>query len=122
MQVFRVCGVRQILYVFSLYHNSDLEDQTPDCLLTSMAAVVQAEDVRASFLFADNLNGNHQEWMAIIRSGWQSSGVDGHHQEWMAIIRSGWPSSGVVGHYSFWHSDLNQSHKLIPSNSLVTIT
>ena len=33
-----------------------------DCLLTSMAAV-QAEDVRASFLFVGDLNGHHQEWL-----------------------------------------------------------
>ena len=32
------------------------------CLLTSMAAV-QAEDVRASFLFVGDLNGHHQEWL-----------------------------------------------------------
>ena len=56
MLVFRVCGVRQNLYVFSLYRNA------VDCLLTSMAAV-QAEDVRASFLFVGDLNGHHQEWL-----------------------------------------------------------
>ena len=33
-----------------------------ECLLTSMAAV-QAEDVRASFLFVGDLNGHHQEWL-----------------------------------------------------------
>ena len=51
-----VCGVRQNLYVYSLYHNPDLDDRIFDCLLASMAAV-QAEDVRASFLFV--LNGHH---------------------------------------------------------------
>ena len=60
MVVFRVCGVRQNLYVFSLYRNPDLDDRISDCLLTSMAAV-QAEDVRASFLFVGDLNGHHQE-------------------------------------------------------------
>ena len=45
MLVFRVCGMRQNLYVFSLYRNPDLDDRIFDCLLTSMAAV-QAEDVR----------------------------------------------------------------------------
>ena len=39
MMVFRVCGVRQNLYVFSLYRNPDLDDRIFDCLLTSMAAV-----------------------------------------------------------------------------------
>ena len=53
-------GVRQNLYVHSLYRNPDLDDQIFDCLLASMAAV-QAEDVRASFLFVSDLNGHHQE-------------------------------------------------------------
>ena len=44
---FRVCGVRQNLYVYSLYRNPDLDDRIFYCLLTSMAAV-QAEDVHAS--------------------------------------------------------------------------
>ena len=54
--------VRDRTYVFSLYRNPDLDDRNFDCLLTSMAAV-QAEDVRASFLFAGELNGHHQEWL-----------------------------------------------------------
>ena len=62
MLVFRVCGVRQNLYVYSLYRNPDLDDRIFDCLLTSMATV-QAEDVRASFLFVGDLNGHHQEWL-----------------------------------------------------------
>ena len=49
MLVFRVCGMRQNLYVYSLYCNPDLDDWIFDCLLSSMAAV-QAEDVCASFL------------------------------------------------------------------------
>ena len=39
MLFFRVCGVRQNLYVFSLYYNHDLDDQILDCLLASVAAV-----------------------------------------------------------------------------------
>ena len=62
MLVFRVCGVRQNLYVYSLYLDPDLDDRIFDCLLTSMAAV-QAEDVRASLLFVGDLNGHHQEWL-----------------------------------------------------------
>ena len=62
MLVFRVCGVRQNFYVFSLYRNPDPNDRIFDCLLTSMAAV-QAEDVRASFLFVGDLNGHHREWL-----------------------------------------------------------
>ena len=54
--------VRDRTFVYSLYRNPDLEDWFFDCLLSSMAAV-QAEDVRASFLFVGDLNGYHQEWL-----------------------------------------------------------
>ena len=60
--VFRVCGARQKLYLFSLYRNPDRDDRIFDSLLTSMASV-KAEDVGASFLFAGDLNGHHQEWL-----------------------------------------------------------
>ena len=62
MLFFRFCGVRQNLYVDSLYRNPDLDDRIFDCLVASMA-VVQAEDVRAYFLFVGDLNGHHQECM-----------------------------------------------------------
>ena len=39
MLVFRVCGMRQNLYVYSLYRNRDLDNRIFDCLLASMAAV-----------------------------------------------------------------------------------
>ena len=61
MLVFRYCVERQNLYV-QLYRNPDLDDRIFDYLLTSMAAV-QAEDVRASFLFVGDFNGHHQEWL-----------------------------------------------------------
>ena len=38
MVVFRVCGVRQNLSVFSHYGNPDLDDRIFDGLLVSMAA------------------------------------------------------------------------------------
>ena len=60
MLVVRVCGLRQNFYVCSLYRNPEEDDLIYDCLLTSMAAV-QAEDVRASFLFVGDLNGHHQD-------------------------------------------------------------
>ena len=60
--VFRVCGVRQKLYVYSLHRNPDLDDRIFDCLLASMAAV-QTEDILTSFLFVGDLNGHHQEWL-----------------------------------------------------------
>ena len=52
---FRVCGVRQNLYVYNLYRNPDLDDQIFDCLLASMAAV-QAEDVLSVSLWNDLAN------------------------------------------------------------------
>ena len=54
--------MKQNLYVYSLYRNLDLDYRIFDCLLASMAAV-QAEDVRASFLFEGDLNCHHQEWL-----------------------------------------------------------
>ena len=60
--VFMVYGVRQNLYVFSLYRNPDIDDRIFDCLLASIAAV-QADDVRASFLFVSDLNSHHQEFL-----------------------------------------------------------
>ena len=48
--------------MYSLYLNPDLDDRIFYCLLISMVAV-QAEDVRASFLFVGDLNGHHQEWL-----------------------------------------------------------
>ena len=62
MLFFRVCGVRQNLYVNSLFRNPDLDDRIFDCLLASMAAV-QAEDVRSFFLLVGDFNGHHQEWL-----------------------------------------------------------
>ena len=62
MLVFSVCGVRQNLYVSSLYRNPNLDDRIFDCLLAPMAAV-QAKDVRALFLFVGDLNGHHPEWL-----------------------------------------------------------
>ena len=60
MLVFRVCGTRQNLYVFSIYCNPDLGDRIFVCLLTSIAAV-QAEDVRPSFLIVGDLNPYRHE-------------------------------------------------------------
>ena len=39
IMVFMVCGVRQNLYVFSLYHNPNLDDWIFYCLLASISAV-----------------------------------------------------------------------------------
>ena len=65
MQVFRVCGGRQNLYVFSLYRNPDLDDRIFNCLLASMVSV-QAGDVHASFLFVGDFNRDHQEWLGSM--------------------------------------------------------
>ena len=76
MLVFRVCGARQNLYVFSLYRNPDVDDRMFDCLLTSMAAV-QAEHVRASLFHVCG-------WFE-----WPSSGVVGfynHKSSWCCSL------------------------------------
>ena len=65
MLVFRTSGVRQNLYVYSLYHNRDLEDRIFDCSLASMAAM-QAEEVRTSLQFVGDLNGHHQKWLGSM--------------------------------------------------------
>ena len=44
--------------MYSLYRNPDPDDRIFDCLLASMAAV-QAEDLRAAFLFVGDSNGHH---------------------------------------------------------------
>ena len=62
MLFFRVCGVRQNLCVNNFYRSPDLDDRFFYCLLASTAAV-QAEDIRAAFLFVGHLNGHHQEWL-----------------------------------------------------------
>ena len=67
MLVFMVRGVKQNLYVFSLYRSPDLDDRIFDCLLASIAAV-QTEDMRASFLFLGDLNVRHQEWLGSTTS------------------------------------------------------
>ena len=60
MMVRMVCGMRQNLYLYSLYHNPDLDNRIFYCLLASMAAM-QAENFRASFLFVGDLNFHLQE-------------------------------------------------------------
>ena len=79
MLVVRVCGLRQNFYVYSLYRNPDQNDRIYGCLLTSMAAV-QAEDVRASFLFVDDLNGHHQEWLGSATTNSHGVAVSGCDQ------------------------------------------
>ena len=48
--------------MFSLYINLYLDGRIFDYLRTSMAAV-QAEDVRAYYLFVGDVNGHHHERM-----------------------------------------------------------
>ena len=99
MLVFKVCWVRQNLYVFSLYHNPDLDDRIFECLLTSKAAV-QAEDVRASFLFVGDLNGHHQEWFGSATTN--QLGVQPLTSQ-LCLVATSWLSSRpmyVVEHLS----------------------
>ena len=74
MLFFRVCGVRQNIYGFSLYRNPDLDDRISYSLLTSMA-VVQAEDMCACFLFVGDLNAHHAGVVGFYnhKSSWRFS-------------------------------------------------
>ena len=75
----RVCASRQSSYVFSLYHNIDLDDQIFYCLQASMAAM-QPEDIHASFLFVGDFNGHHLEWLgSSTLSGCDRSVVGSTH-------------------------------------------
>ena len=71
---FRVCGVRQNLYVYSLYRNPDLDDWIFDCLLASMAAVQAGMSVPLSCLWVIRMD--------IIRSVW----VYDHEQSWSCCL------------------------------------
>ena len=54
--------MRQNLYVYSLYHNPDLDDRIFYCLLASMAACRLKMSMHLS-LFVGDLNGHHQKWL-----------------------------------------------------------
>ena len=53
--------MRHNFYMFSLYHNHDLDDRIFHSILTSVAVI--QDDVHSSFLFGGDLNGHHQEWL-----------------------------------------------------------
>ena len=65
-QLIRVCSARQNFYVFCLYRKAYRDYKIYECLQALMAAV-QAEDVRASFLFMGDLNGHHQKWLGSTK-------------------------------------------------------
>ena len=66
---------REHLCVLSLSQPWPIDDRIFDCLLASMAAV-QAEDVRASFLFVGDLNGHHQEWLPVCYTTHEETNYD----------------------------------------------
>ena len=74
MMVLKVFGVRQNVYVFSLYRNPDLDDRIFDCLLTSMATV-QAGDVHTFFRYVCDLNIHHQELLGSTSTNRQGVAV-----------------------------------------------
>ena len=82
---FRVCGVSQNLYMFSLHRNPDLYDQIFDCLLTSLTAV-QAEDVLASFLFVGDLNGHHQEYLGSTNTNRHDVAISWCNCSWLRSV------------------------------------
>ena len=101
MLVFRVCGVRQNIYVYSLYRNPDVIDWIFDCFLASMAAM-QAEDLRASFLFVGDLNGHHQDWLGSTTTHCRGVATFGFEQSLVAISWLSVQPMHVVKHLTSW--------------------
>ena len=65
MQLVKISSKYNNHYVFSLYRNPTANNNLYDCLLTAMASI-QAADVKASFIFAGDLNAHHQEWLNSV--------------------------------------------------------
>ena len=64
-QIIRFCIKSNNCYLFSLYHNPDLDDSIYDCLLSSISNI-QELDRKSSFIFFSNLNTHHQEWLKSV--------------------------------------------------------
>ena len=60
--VVRICSSSHNSYLFVVYRNLDVSINIFDCLLTAMAKV-QSVDRKTSFLFVDNVNAHHEEWL-----------------------------------------------------------
>ena len=60
-----VCGKTINFYLFSAYQNPDADDNIFDCLLTSMAAILES-DQKAAFLFVEDSNAHHREWLGTV--------------------------------------------------------
>ena len=65
VQIIKVGGKHNNLYLFSVYRNPDADDGSFDCLLVSMAAI-QENDRKASFVFIGDFNAHHKEWLNSI--------------------------------------------------------
>ena len=57
----RVCGKFNNFYIFSCYRNPNPDDTIYDCLVEKMA-VVQENDVKATFVIVGDFNAHHQQW------------------------------------------------------------
>ena len=60
-----MCGKHNNFYLFSVYWNPDAGDGIFDWLLVSMAAI-QENDRKASFVFIEDFNAHHKEWLNSI--------------------------------------------------------
>ena len=65
MQMVKVCGKHYNFYICSIYRNPDLEDSIFDCPLMTMA-ILQENDVKASFVFIGDFNAHHREWLNSV--------------------------------------------------------
>lgn len=62
IKIVKVRGERTNFYLFNLYCNPDHDTHIFYCLLSSMAAIQEA-DARASCTFMGDLNVQHSEWL-----------------------------------------------------------
>ena len=63
VMVFRVCGLVQNCYIFSVYRSPNADCTIFDCLLLAMG-VIQESDRRASFVFVGDFNAHHMQWLS----------------------------------------------------------
>ena len=65
VQIIKVCGKHNNLYLFFGYRNPNADDGIFYCHLVSMAAI-QENDRKGSFVFIGNFNAHHKEWLDSI--------------------------------------------------------
>ena len=65
LKVFRICSRINNFYVHAFYHNPGHDGSHYGCPLDSMARV-QSVDDKAVFVFVDDANAHHSEWLKSV--------------------------------------------------------